>query len=334
MTSRVRQGRGWGLGLALLCLSAPPLRGVAVAQAQVSAQAPAPPTTVQGVTVQPEPTPHIAFNRALNFVQSHGAPTRSGQLARWGDPVCVITYGLPPDMDAFVTGRVETLVAKVGAPRRRSNRCKPNVEILFTSEPQALMDAIARKRSALLGFHYVSQTRQMAAMTHVVEARYLTQTHDDNGHEALDIASGPMSGASLGAVTAPMDLATAGNMPGGCAGSAFTRCLTSSFSNVLIVVDGKALDGRRIGPVADYVAMLALSQARSLDGCEALPSIIDLLSKACADRPAPATWTDADIAYLQGLYKTSLETKFWVEKDSIANRMTAAPKPTGDAAAK
>ena len=57
--------------------------------------------------------------------------------------------------------------------------------------------------------------------------------------------------------------------------------------------------------VSDYVAMLALSQARSLDHCNVLPSVTDLFAGACPGRPAPTGLTAADTAYLKALYTGS-----------------------------
>ena len=125
-----------------------------------------------------------------------------------------------------------------------------------------------------------------------------------------------------------------GQMPGGCAGSSFTHCISSLFANVLIVVDGRAVEGRQIGPIADYIAVLALSQASALDDCSALPSILDLQSSKCGDRPKPDSWTDDDAAYLKGLYRANLETVLWVEKDSIADQMVRGSPSASDAGKK
>jgi hypothetical protein len=90
---------------------------------------------------------------------------------------------------------------------------------------------------------------------------------------------------------------------------------------VLIVVDGHAIDGQKIAPIADNIAMLALSVVKQADGCSVLPRILDLLAAKCTDRPAPETWTKADIAYLSGLYSMDLQTAFTVERDTIVSRM-------------
>ena len=88
----------------------------------------------------------------------------------------------------------------------------------------------------------------------------------------------------------------------------FTACLKSQFNNVFMVADSRALQGKSLGLIADYMVMLALSQPRSLDGCNALPSVIDVLAKtACPGREPPDGLTPADAAYLTALYSSDPE---------------------------
>ena len=54
-----------------------------------------------------------------------------------------------------------------------------------------------------------------------------------------------------------------------------------------------------MGAVGDYIAMLALTQLSSLDTCQALPSIVNLLAPGCAQKPDGLT--ENDVAYLRGL---------------------------------
>lgn len=83
----------------------------------------------------------------------------------------------------------------------------------------------------------------------------------------------------------------------------FTGCLTSEIQDVLVVVDAAKAMGAGLGPVADYAAMLAMAQPRSLDGCQALPSVVDLFAKGCPGRANASGMTRADVAYLNALYK-------------------------------
>jgi hypothetical protein len=70
--------------------------------------------------------------------------------------------------------------------------------------------------------------------------------------------------------------------------------------NALIVAEPAKLLDHEIGSLADYIAMLTLSQAGFLDVCQDMPSISNLLAKGCPSISNKIT--DADLAYLRGLY--------------------------------
>jgi hypothetical protein len=91
---------------------------------------------------------------------------------------------------------------------------------------------------------------------------------------------------------------------------------------VFVVADSKALAGKDAGLVADYLVMLTLAQPRSLDGCNSLPSVIDLFAKsACLGRDMPDGLTPGDAAYLTALYKADLETRKTFEQTDVSDRM-------------
>ena len=41
----------------------------------------------------------------------------------------------------------------VGAPSNANSSCRPNIEIVFTTTPQALLDGIHKKHQVYLGYH-------------------------------------------------------------------------------------------------------------------------------------------------------------------------------------
>ena len=94
------------------------------------------------------------------------------------------------------------------------------------------------------------------------------------------------------------------------------------FKNVLVVVDSRAAVGKPLGALADYVAMMALSQAKALDGCSAFASILDLMAKSpCPGRDPPDGLTSADATFLTALYDSNHEATALSEQAEIANRM-------------
>jgi hypothetical protein len=116
-------------------------------------------------------------------------------------------------------------------------------------------------------------------------------------------------------------------MPGGCAGSAFTECLSSDFVNILIVADASALSDRKIGPVADYIALISMAQFKTLATCDALPTLLDMFTPVCADRPAAETPGAQDVAYLKALYRGNGALKLWMQKNLAAEKMAAPAQP-------
>lgn len=122
------------------CLLAVLLASTGAALAQTPPPASEPSTTVSGLTVQGQdktpPTFHDRFVESLNFITSRGQPAHLGQLARWTSPVCPVTVGLSPAVNALVSQRVKALDFEAGAPQaRRPGRCKPNIE---TCSPTSL----------------------------------------------------------------------------------------------------------------------------------------------------------------------------------------------------
>jgi hypothetical protein len=89
---------------------------------------------------------------------------------------------------------------------------------------------------------------------------------------------------------------TLGTRLGGGSGSG------SGIGVVILVVDTSRVAGYSIGAISDYLAMLTLSVVQSPDHCDSLPSILDLMSSACAEREMPSAITAGDLAFLKALY--------------------------------
>ena len=301
-----------------------------------------PPVSVAPVTVQaPSLTHSVALKKSEGFVQTYAAVSPTiGQFTRWRDPVCVTVQGLAPDQAAMVTARIEDVAEAVGLVIARPG-CRADIEVVFTDQPQSLLDWIAGRSEAILGFHYASQIRAAKTVTRPIQAWYMTATRgggSDNSALAfmnIDSAGGGSAPESIGLPNNPrmqmLDTPHHGT-PNGCSGHRFTSCLSSLFQNVLIVVDTRRVQGQPLGPIADYLAMLALSQPRSQDGCMTFASVIDLYPSApCPGRASPEGLTPADAAYLTGLYAGDPEAK--KAAHDLAERMAKIVVNAGPASA-
>jgi hypothetical protein len=293
--------------------------------------------SVIGAAAQPAalPTEHVTVTGTRSreviqgFVQSFISPARmTGKIARWKDGICPTVLGLKQAFLKFVMQRLREVAAKVGAPVNADTGCKPNIEIVFTTAPQALADGLAKNHEIYLGYaDNAEQRAKLAIVTHPIQVWYATQTKDARGISEIDNPKGggvvvtfvvpgdPKTGQPTQEITMNMPHAHSRSVTGSRLGDG----LSSSFYHVIIAADPNKLKDYEIGSLADYIAMLALTQLDSLNTCQQLPSIVNMLAKGC-DRPTNAL-TENDLAYLRSLYKMSLERNLRVQQDEMAYQM-------------
>jgi hypothetical protein len=268
-----------------------------------------------------------------DFVGTLTVPTKmTGKLARWRAKVCPIVAGLRPSAVKLVTQRVKEVAAQVGAPVDDSEKCRPNIEIVFTTTPQALLDTIFIKYPYLLGDHDNSaQALKLATVTRPIQSWYTTATDDLRGNVQVD-------GVQTGGVTMDMPFVPGGggggiqtsatgmvsmNMPGArvtnVTGGRLSDGVSSDFHHVAVVAEPAKLLNFEIGSLADYIALLALSQTPLPDHCMELPTILNLLASGCT--APPKTLTGVDLAYLRALYKMTPTANMSGQRDEVIYQM-------------
>jgi hypothetical protein len=254
-----------------------------------AAQAQAPLTenvTVTSTKVPPEKLLH-------DFVASYTAPSpASGKVARWRSGVCPIATGLPANWSRVIVARVLEMAGQVGAPAG-TNGCTPNIDIVFTKNPQVLLDGIRAQKSFLLGYHDLANEKKLATVTHPVQAWYMTQTVDATGAVHTDDKL-YTQGIYLGRDYYPNAHVEHWN------GSHLADGRRSELMHVVIVADLDRVQGVNLTAMADYVAMLALAQTVSFETCQPMASITNLMSPGCGLKTAKLS--DSDTAYLHALY--------------------------------
>jgi hypothetical protein len=261
-----------------------------------------------------------------DFVRSMAVPTHTmDKLPRWNDGICPLAAGLRSEFATFIVQRLREVALQAGAPVNSKASCKPNIEIAFTAAPQMLMDHIKIKNSVLLGYYDNKEQRdQLAKVTHPIQAWYTTATEDLRGNKQVD--GGRASGLGMEMVfrcnPANPDMVCTRYLSGHVANVTGERLgdgQRSAFYHVLIVVDPSQLQEYGMGHLSDYIAMLALTQVASLDACQQLPSIVNMLAKDC-DRKSDGL-SENDTAYLHGLYKMGAGRGLRTQRDQIAYQM-------------
>jgi hypothetical protein len=248
------------------------------------------------------------------FVESHVTPSpRFGQISRWYEPICPQTIGLKPLYNEFISRRVVEVARRVRAPTRRAGSCTPNIEILFSFHPQEQLDYIASKNRTQLG--YSEHPKDDVRFSRAIQVWYVTGTQAfvmqhvygcDSGGHCLFTTAGITVDNAYTPVTGDLGFLADG-----------TR---SEFVHATVIADANALIQYPLQAVGDYIAMLVLTRT-ALNGCNPLPSVIDLLSADCGARQKTSGLTEADTAYLKALYSSNLELKVNFERGEMRSRM-------------
>jgi hypothetical protein len=277
---------------------------------------------------------------AMHFAKIHGATNPIiHQIGRWRMNVCPRVTGLQPAASAYILRRVTEVARSVGAPTPKGSKaCKitsefASVEIVFTADPQQLLNRVAKDYPVLLGS---SRSAGDATFAHAIQSWYVTGTRQMDGWQpmiGLENVSAELE-QELDASTprgtiapdgARVDPAYGEGFAGyGSVRGYFTKGLTSEILQVFIVVDSAKVAKDSMSSIADYIAMLALTRVSLLDGCSELPSIMDLLSSGCEDRQKPEALTESDTAYLKALYSSDLEQNLNLEQGELRDRMVTA----------
>ncbi len=118
------------------------------------------------------------------IVETFSATTHNlDQLARWDIPVCLLVKGLPAEASAQVKGRVEEVAAALKVRVAKAG-CGPNIQIIFTDQPQPLLDRVAAQHEHLLGYWHHRDRDKLKAVTHPIQSWYVTATNGSGGPTA------------------------------------------------------------------------------------------------------------------------------------------------------
>jgi hypothetical protein len=280
---------------------------LSVATAEPAVASPAGPPLAAPQPAAPPINPAEAKTLAADFVKAYAAATPFHTISRWGGPICVYVVGLSPEQAAAVGSRVEEVAASLGLPAKAECQ-RYNIQIGFTEDPQGMLDGVKDQKGDLLGDR-TSATRDARTVTRPIEAWYETngvlygenERGEAGGLKVRVLYQLPGTVGPDGYAVPLPDAGGGGPVtPSFPAGGRFAS-EARLFRNVFVIVDLRKTGGERLGVIADYAAMLALSQPRALGQCNVLPSITDLFAN-CAGRPPPGGLTPADAAYLTALY--------------------------------
>ncbi len=316
-----------------LCATLPGL-----AQPAAPAAAAAPTIEPETVQVQAAAMPDAVVT---SFVKTFTAPSLlSGKIPRWFQGICLKTQGLPRELSDAVSKRILEVAKMVGAPVQEQP-CPLNTVVIFDSDPQGVMDDIAANHSDLLGPHDPAQVKELSKVRFPVQAWYATETQDDKGFTAVDtknqsalcdgIDSTVMTGsggdlkqplrvdpARLSQVTKDMQQYCGHRYDTG------SRLRDGIHSHIVAVTAVASMDAMRfheLGSIADYLALVILSQTQAFEKCEKMETVANLLVPRCDLDNRVTGLMPGDIAFLKALYRADTGGSLVAQQASITAEM-------------
>ncbi len=234
--------------------------------------------------------------RITAFVSKITGPPFEGGLPLWGQPVCPLVSGLSQEQGEFIVGRISE-IARAGGVPLAGEECHPSLYVLVNRQPQELLKAMAKHD---FGFTFGICTEPMDGTpimpSHIVIDEFISKP----GPVRVlyrDTPTGPygvrptVSAAKFGPMTYSGD-----TWAGGSSWYVF---------RVFVIVDGSQLKGVTLGQLADYAALVGLTEIKPADGLADAPTILQLFN---GTQTAPAGMTEWDRAFLKSLYTTPQHT--------------------------
>ena len=305
-----------------------------------------PPSNIPQVTIQAER--EAITEQARQFVGkvtgSSWADADDHPLELWRMPVCPAVAGLPAPQGEFVFKELAHVMTEAGAPVGKDG-CVPNLIVVATTQPVEFLTAWRKRDKRLFDNTSPSLVKRFLEQPLPVRVWYNTGLAGEDaavgslgGGLSGAYLSGGMSGGGMGESGGVAASAQAQTMLGDIptfrqryGGTRLSLTAAPDLSSEIVIVDIKQCEGFGWGALADYIAMIALTNIDLSTNFDDVPSILALF-KAPADKRQVGL-TDWDRAYLKALYHTERMMRSQREKirqrmvDEIDRVKTAATTP-------
>lgn len=235
-------------------------------------------------------------NVIRDFVNDVAAPNAGRNLARWDRSVCIGAANFQAETAQYLVDRISTVADDLGL-RSGAPGCTPNVLVIASSDPDALASGLIERSplyfrpggsgmdrggSQLRAFRNSDRPVRWWAVS--------VPTDSHTGQRAVRLpgeCSDPCSTAEHYAPQIPV-----------FAASRLSTQIVDDLNRVIVIVDVNKIGGVSALQLADYVAMVSLSQINPTADTSAYASILNVFD----DPEYSSSLTEWDQAYLRGLY--------------------------------
>jgi hypothetical protein len=236
------------------------------------------------------------------------------QLARFSDPICPASFGLPPGYGEVIVERVREVAARAGLATGAPG-CRPNIVILVAGSGGDFVHSLRRERPDMFAGLEPADVRAVMRADGPVRVWQLVEPRGADGRPMRRIGfieggEGPPRPTSAYELT--------GVMP-----SLTQRPTRQDLSLSFVVFDLDAIEGLTLIQIADHAAIRALARTRAA----ALPvgrSILGLFADRRAGALPAEEMTDWDFAYLSALYRSGRTLSAHQQRSSMARAIGRA----------
>ena len=175
-------------------------------------------------------------------------------LARWGRPICPLVAGITVEQGEAVLTRLSQIAIAAKAPLAPQH-CKPNFEVVVTSDPEGLLKSWRHHDRFMFGRipppNGEEPIRQFMHSTRPIRVWYNADLTGNAGETPSDDVY------ALGHDFEGAPAVTVTNNP------RMSQSALLKLTSVIIVVDGRLVKGYTVGQLADYIGMIGMAQVQS-----------------------------------------------------------------------
>ena len=235
-----------------------------------------------------------AFIRAMT---RNSGSSADNSLVRWDTPICLLVLGLPADDAKTVSNRLLQISATAGVPVARAP-CQPNLTIVASDDPDQVLKAWYARDHGIFGDAMPARIRQFLVSSRSRPVRVWYNV--DRGRKA-----GMRNGHFVPSTTQADSSAFLGNA-------------VLVFSSLFAIVDTHRTESTTPTQLADYLAMIGLTNVDLDADLGSAPTILRLFATPPERQPSGLSGWDA--AFLKALYQSNPASR--TQRFDIALRVT------------
>jgi hypothetical protein len=247
------------------------------------------PATLDTITIQARRDREMK-RQITKFVSGSVGTHLNDSLQRWNQPICPLVAGMPSKEAEFIRARMSQVARDSHAPFG-SEHCQPNLVVVATNDPDPLLEKWDKRFRGL--FNLCHGSGPVKKFLHSRQPIRVFYNAVPASSEGLGVGA-----LVLGGVNVP---GTRDCLSTGSGDTWLHRGSVQELTSVIIVVDGRQITKINMGQLADYIAMIGLTQIRVQPDTGTAPSILHLFQ---GSDPQPLGLSPWDQAFLHSLYTT------------------------------